>query len=161
MHLGHHAVSLSTMSDNRDMRPPDPSSSSRFHEFLYTSSENPTSSFPLPDYEYAFDGASVQSSSANPFGLQDDAIARIRPYELLPPGRGETPTPPLSRVPIPRLPSLNTRSGSRRVSRACKNCRQHKAKCDGQQPSCQRCQEASIRCVYDDTKREKAVKCAC
>ena len=144
--------------------PSSSASSQQFHEFLYSSSspssQNPPSSFHLPEHEYAFDDPAFQSSSANPMGLQDNPITRLHPYEL-PPGRGETPTPPSSRVPIPRVSSVNTRSGSRRVSRACKNCRQHKAKCDGQQPSCQRCLDASVRCVYDDTKREKAVKCAC
>ena len=152
------------MSENPDMPRPLPSSSSppEFRDFLYSSSQNP---FPVTaEYESIYDDQPAPpqpSSSANPFGIPDDASTGITSGERLPPAHGETLRPRLSRVPIPRLPSLNPRSGSRRVSRACKNCRQHKAKCDGQQPSCQRCQEASIRCVYDDTKREKTVKCAC
>jgi hypothetical protein len=64
-----------------------------------------------------------------------------------------------AKVPIPRsvYPSNYTTSG--RVSRACENCRDQKAKCSGHRPSCQRCQDSGARCSYGDRKREKMVKC--
>ncbi|RAL13747.1 putative C6 transcription factor [Aspergillus homomorphus CBS 101889] len=63
-----------------------------------------------------------------------------------------------SKVKIPRLNLPTTWTTSGRVSRACENCREQKAKCSGHRPTCQRCQEAGIRCSYGDRKREKMAK---
>lgn len=74
---------------------------------------------------------------------------------------GSNPGRPMNaKVPIPRsnYPSSYT-STSGRVSRACENCRDQKAKCSGHRPSCQRCQDSGARCSYGDRKREKMVKC--
>ncbi|KAH8176134.1 fungal specific transcription factor domain-containing protein [Sarocladium implicatum] len=40
-----------------------------------------------------------------------------------------------------------------RVSRACDTCRRRKERCDGDQPSCQRCIAASRTCYYNPTKK--------
>ncbi|KAK3398241.1 hypothetical protein B0T20DRAFT_461003 [Sordaria brevicollis] len=37
-----------------------------------------------------------------------------------------------------------------RVSIACHNCRNRKSRCDGQHPSCGRCEELNVSCVYDE-----------
>ncbi|GES64396.1 C6 transcription factor [Aspergillus terreus] len=63
-----------------------------------------------------------------------------------------------SKVPIPRSAQPNNWTSSGRVSRACENCREQKAKCSGHRPTCQRCQEAGISCSYGDRKREKVAK---
>ncbi|KAJ5123579.1 hypothetical protein N7448_009676 [Penicillium atrosanguineum] len=64
-----------------------------------------------------------------------------------------------AKVPIPRsaYPSSWTPT-SGRVSRACENCREQKAKCSGHRPACQRCQDADTPCSYGDRKREKLLK---
>ncbi|CAG8069491.1 unnamed protein product [Penicillium salamii] len=62
-----------------------------------------------------------------------------------------------AKVAIPRL-DLPVASSNGRVSRACHNCRKQKNKCSGERPSCQRCQEASVPCVYVDGKRERNAK---
>ncbi|KAF9887022.1 hypothetical protein FE257_010638 [Aspergillus nanangensis] len=63
-----------------------------------------------------------------------------------------------SKVPIPRSTNPSSWTSSGRVSRACENCREQKAKCSGHRPTCQRCQESGIRCSYGDRKREKMAK---
>ncbi|KAH1945632.1 hypothetical protein KXV69_006131 [Aspergillus fumigatus] len=60
-----------------------------------------------------------------------------------------------SKVAIPRSANPSSWTSSGRVSRACENCREQKAKCSGHRPTCQRCQESGIRCSYGDRKREK------
>lgn len=64
-----------------------------------------------------------------------------------------------AKVPIPRTATPSTWTSSGRVSRACENCREQKAKCSGHRPTCQRCQEAGVSCSYGDRKREKMTKC--
>lgn len=64
-----------------------------------------------------------------------------------------------AKVPIPRTTTSSNWTSSGRVSRACENCREQKAKCSGHRPTCQRCQEAGVRCSYGDRKREKMAKC--
>jgi hypothetical protein len=80
------------------------------------------------------------------------------------PGRDDAPNPGNrqgnAKVPIPRSAypiSHTTNSG--RVSRACENCREQKAKCSGHRPACQRCQDSGMPCSYGDRKREKLLKC--
>ncbi|KAH1596717.1 hypothetical protein KXX44_006449 [Aspergillus fumigatus] len=63
-----------------------------------------------------------------------------------------------SKVAIPRSANPSSWTSSGRVSRACENCREQKAKCSGHRPTCQRCQESGIRCSYGDRKREKMAK---
>ncbi|KAJ5138757.1 uncharacterized protein N7515_003605 [Penicillium bovifimosum] len=61
------------------------------------------------------------------------------------------------KVAIPRL-DLPLGSTNGRVSRACHNCRKQKNKCSGHRPSCLRCQETNVYCVYVDGKRERNAK---
>lgn len=63
-----------------------------------------------------------------------------------------------AKVAIPRL-DLPVATPNGRVSRACHNCRKQKNKCSGHQPSCLRCQETNVACVYVDGKRERNAKC--
>jgi len=63
-----------------------------------------------------------------------------------------------AKVAIPRnAPPINPTS-SGRVSRACENCREQKAKCSGHRPACHRCRDSGVQCSYGDRKREKMVK---
>lgn len=64
-----------------------------------------------------------------------------------------------AKVPIPRSAHPINYTTPGRVSRACENCRDQKAKCSGHRPSCQRCQDNGVRCSYGDRKREKELKC--
>lgn len=82
------------------------------------------------------------------------------------PGYGDplSPTQPSDRsvnrkVAIPRSAQPSTWTSSGRVSRACENCRELKAKCSGHRPACHRCQDAGVQCSYGDRKREKMLKC--
>ncbi|KAJ5688971.1 hypothetical protein N7462_003363 [Penicillium macrosclerotiorum] len=62
------------------------------------------------------------------------------------------------KVPIPRAKHFFNSTSTGRVSRACVNCHELKAKCSGHRPSCHRCQEAGIPCSYADRKHEKIRK---
>lgn len=83
------------------------------------------------------------------------------------PSHGDPPAQRLSpgdrslnaKVPIPRSAYPSNWTSSGRVSRACENCREQKAKCSGHRPACHRCQDAGVRCSYGDRKREKMLKC--
>ncbi|PYI01859.1 C6 transcription factor [Aspergillus sclerotiicarbonarius CBS 121057] len=90
-------------------------------------------------------------------------------YEAVPSSHAENPAASGSRsapgdrtgnskVAIPRTVNTSNWTSSGRVSRACENCRDQKAKCSGHRPTCQRCQESGIRCSYGDRKREKMAK---
>ncbi|EKV04571.1 C6 transcription factor, putative [Penicillium digitatum PHI26] len=63
-----------------------------------------------------------------------------------------------AKVAIPRNAQSSGWASSGRVSRACENCREQKAKCSGHRPACHRCLDASVLCSYGDRKREKMVK---
>ncbi|KAJ5393986.1 uncharacterized protein N7487_011627 [Penicillium crustosum] len=63
-----------------------------------------------------------------------------------------------AKVAIPRNAQPSSWTSSGRVSRACENCREHKAKCSGHRPTCHRCLDAGVPCSYGDRKREKMVK---
>ncbi|KAJ5637550.1 hypothetical protein N7490_007429 [Penicillium lividum] len=65
---------------------------------------------------------------------------------------------PNTKVAIPRIVNPGTWTTNSRVSRACENCREQKAKCSGHRPVCHRCKDADIRCSYGDRKREKMAK---
>ncbi|KAJ5765946.1 hypothetical protein N7520_005505 [Penicillium odoratum] len=47
----------------------------------------------------------------------------------------------------------NTMSGGRARHSACKYCRDHKVRCDGGQPSCEKCRRAGEECIYLPTQR--------
>lgn len=63
-----------------------------------------------------------------------------------------------AKVAIPRNAQPSSWTSSGRVSRACENCREQKAKCSGHRPTCHRCLDAGVPCSYGDRKREKMVK---
>lgn len=75
----------------------------------------------------------------------------------------ESSTPPGDRVnakvAIPRNAQRTNWTPSGRVSRACENCRDQKAKCSGHRPVCHRCRDAGVGCNYGDRKKEKMAKC--
>jgi hypothetical protein len=62
------------------------------------------------------------------------------------------------KVAIPRTSQASSWTSSGRVSRACENCREQKAKCSGHRPSCNRCLDSGVQCSYGDRKREKMAK---
>ncbi|KAJ5815409.1 hypothetical protein N7474_007186 [Penicillium riverlandense] len=64
---------------------------------------------------------------------------------------------PMAKVAIPRTTQSSSSNSSGRVSHACENCRDAKAKCSGHRP-CNRCQDNGQLCSYGDRKREKMVK---
>ncbi|PYH67203.1 uncharacterized protein BO88DRAFT_436837 [Aspergillus vadensis CBS 113365] len=57
-----------------------------------------------------------------------------------------------SKVAIPRLP-IREATSRPRTSKACKECRARKTKCDGHQP-CSRCAGCGIDCAYVDGKKK-------
>ncbi|GKZ64858.1 hypothetical protein AnigIFM50267_007012 [Aspergillus niger] len=139
------------MSDNN--RPP---------PFPYPSYPSSASS-DLPDSEPKYNSWPVPQYS------QPASLGPPVSYEPVPVSHAENPAAGASRsapgdrsgnskVAIPRTVSTSTWTSSGRVSRACENCRDQKAKCSGHRPTCQRCQESGIRCSYGDRKREKMAK---
>ncbi|KAJ5652616.1 hypothetical protein N7507_010042 [Penicillium longicatenatum] len=63
-----------------------------------------------------------------------------------------------AKVPIPRASTPGIAKAHGRVSRACENCREQKAKCSGHQPTCNRCAQSGAKCFYGDRKRERIIK---
>ncbi|KAJ5375232.1 hypothetical protein N7517_007238 [Penicillium concentricum] len=63
-----------------------------------------------------------------------------------------------AKVAIPRNAQSSSWISSGRVSRACENCREQKAKCSGHRPACHRCLDSGVQCSYGDRKREKMAK---
>ncbi|KAJ6089614.1 hypothetical protein N7467_004830 [Penicillium canescens] len=63
-----------------------------------------------------------------------------------------------AKVAIPRNAQRTNWTASGRVSRACENCRDQKAKCSGHRPVCHRCRDANVGCSYGDRKKEKMAK---
>ena len=63
-----------------------------------------------------------------------------------------------AKLPIPRNPRPKIVSSSGRVSKACENCHEQKAKCSGHRPACNRCQDSGAHCYYGDRKGIAMVK---
>lgn len=64
-----------------------------------------------------------------------------------------------AKVAIPRAPNLSEQSNvNKRVGHACESCREQKTKCSGNRPTCQRCQDLGLTCLYGDRKRERTAK---
>ncbi|KAL1978260.1 hypothetical protein VTN31DRAFT_1119 [Thermomyces dupontii] len=92
-----------------------------------------------------------------------DARSRARPR----PHQDSSEEGPASRsstsehkVQIPRLQRTNPAKSSasserQRVSHACEQCRRRKSKCDGVQPTCSRCRDNNLACVYADSKKDR------
>ncbi|KAE8418035.1 hypothetical protein BDV36DRAFT_295617 [Aspergillus pseudocaelatus] len=78
-----------------------------------------------------------------------------------PPPKGASGLSPKS-GPRRNLSSAPGRTGgrSRYASRACQECRRRRAKCDGNKPSCSRCLDRQLPCIYttDDDGRGTAPK---
>ncbi|PWY82177.1 C6 transcription factor [Aspergillus heteromorphus CBS 117.55] len=133
---------------------------------------------PFPYPAYTSSSSNVQDRQAKsggwplpPFAHSSSSYGPPVSHESLPPSTAADPPAAgnskvsvsedrslNSKVAIPRSVKSGNWSTSGRVSRACENCRDQKAKCTGHRPSCQRCQEAGIRCSYGDRKREKMAK---
>ncbi|OQE43103.1 hypothetical protein PENCOP_c003G01107 [Penicillium coprophilum] len=63
-----------------------------------------------------------------------------------------------AKVAIPRNSQPSSWTSSGRVSQACENCREQKAKCSGHRPACHRCLDSGVQCSYGDRKKEKLAK---
>lgn len=63
---------------------------------------------------------------------------KLRPLAPSTPSRSPQEDPPTPQVAARRKP----------VSLACDVCRKHKARCDGARPTCSRCRERGIICIY-------------
>ncbi|RAH43832.1 putative C6 transcription factor [Aspergillus brunneoviolaceus CBS 621.78] len=122
-------------------------------------SQTPSSSSDLLESDSQFSHLGTSLNRQQPHGLSGS-------YEVVYSGFSENPSTGsqliecdrFGRVRIPRSATSTAWTSSGRVSRACENCRDQKAKCSGHRPTCQRCQEAGIRCSYGDRKREKLAK---
>lgn len=130
------------MSDNSTRRPP-------HHEAEPSISEHESASI-------VYDQFSLGQTQAQAAGLPV-IMEPIPGDDRLGSNPGQRPMN--AKVPIPRSVYSSSYTTSGRVSRACENCREQKAKCSGHRPSCQRCQDSGARCSYGDRKREKLVKC--
>lgn len=134
----------------------DPNRPPPFHYPSYTSS----SSSEYPGNEATFNDWAVPQYSQPSYAhsVNYDMVAGFaeNPAGASPMFPGERALN--SKVAIPRSANPSNWTSSGRVSRACENCREQKAKCSGHRPTCQRCQEAGTRCSYGDRKREKMAK---
>lgn len=67
---------------------------------------------------------------------------------------GSRASPPAREQPkasqSPGLPPGDVGVKRKRTFRSCKHCRASKARCSGQKPSCARCIQRSVDCVYDE-----------
>uniref|UniRef100_A0A093VJT8 Putative transcriptional regulatory protein C3C7.04 n=1 Tax=Talaromyces marneffei PM1 TaxID=1077442 RepID=A0A093VJT8_TALMA len=64
-----------------------------------------------------------------------------------------------AKVAIPRAANLVEQANlNKRVGHACESCRDQKTKCSGDRPTCQRCQDLGLTCLYGDRKRERTAK---
>ncbi|KAJ5272251.1 hypothetical protein N7524_005520 [Penicillium chrysogenum] len=119
----------------------------------HSSRSDPLPSAPHNDNDHLiYDTAEFESSEASALTPRESTVFGAYPSWSTPGVAGEQPMN--AKVAIPRLePPLANSNG--RVSRACHNCRKQKNKCSGHRPSCIRCQEANVLCVYVDGKRER------
>ncbi|KOS42460.1 hypothetical protein ACN38_g6656 [Penicillium nordicum] len=103
---------------------------------------------------FTYDAAELESREVLPLTPLESTSTVFGAYQPwgTPRVSGEQPTN--AKVAIPRL-ELPLASNNGRVSRACHNCRKQKNKCSGHRPSCLRCQETNVLCVYVDGKRER------
>ncbi|PVH93531.1 hypothetical protein DM02DRAFT_222125 [Periconia macrospinosa] len=65
-----------------------------------------------------------------------------------------------TKIAIPRLerrenkPTCN-QAATKRVPKACSNCRSRKVRCSGEQPRCQNCVRQSVPCTYLQARRDR------
>ncbi|CAG8901680.1 unnamed protein product [Penicillium egyptiacum] len=104
--------------------------------------------------EFNCDWAVPEYPQPSPFDINTEVPARdVRDYPSF-----NTSDRVNAKVAIPRNAQPSSWTSSGRVSRACENCREQKAKCSGHRPACHRCLDANVPCSYGDRKREKMVK---
>lgn len=101
-----------------------------------------------------YDTAELENREASPLTPLESTSTVFGAYHPWCTPRVSGEQPMNAKVAIPRL-DLPLASNNGRVSRACHNCRKQKNKCSGHRPSCLRCQEANVLCVYVDGKRER------
>ena len=111
------------------------------------------------DNEFNYDWAVPEYPQLSPFEINAE-IPRdaryhhgIRDYPI-----SNTTDRVNAKVAIPRNAQSSSWTSSGRVSRACENCREQKAKCSGHRPACHRCLDSNVLCSYGDRKREKMAK---
>ncbi|CAI7598939.1 uncharacterized protein N7487_011364 [Penicillium crustosum] len=114
---------------------------------------------PLPSVQNdkdpsTYDTAGLENREASPLTPLESTSTVFGAYHPWNTPRVSGEQPMNAKVAIPRL-DLPLASNNGRVSRACHNCRKQKNKCSGHRPSCLRCQEANVLCVYVDGKRER------
>lgn len=101
-----------------------------------------------------YDTAELENREASPLTPLESTSTVFGAYHPWSTSRVAGEQPMNAKVAIPRL-DLPLASNNGRVSRACHNCRKQKNKCSGHRPSCLRCQESNVLCVYVDGKRER------
>ncbi|KAJ5962290.1 hypothetical protein N7501_007231 [Penicillium viridicatum] len=109
----------------------------------------PYSEYPNVENEINYDWAVPGYPQPSPFNADTIVDNPHRDY----PSNGVN-----AKVAIPRNAQPSSWTSSGRVSRACENCREQKAKCSGHRPTCHRCLDAGVPCSYGDRKKEKMVK---
>lgn len=115
----------------------------------------PYSEYPNVENEINYDWTVPGYPQPSPFEFNPDTIPLhdnrdIRDYP--------TSDRVNAKVAIPRNAQPSSWTSSGRVSRACENCREQKAKCSGHRPTCHRCLDAGVPCSYGDRKKERMVK---
>ncbi|PVH92244.1 hypothetical protein DM02DRAFT_733804 [Periconia macrospinosa] len=67
-----------------------------------------------------------------------------------------------AKVAIPRLgrrkndrEPIHNRIATKRVAKACSNCRSRKVRCSGEQPRCQNCANQSVLCIYPQARKDR------
>ncbi|KAJ5441047.1 hypothetical protein N7491_003453 [Penicillium cf. griseofulvum] len=120
---------------------------------LHHSSQSETHPFvPQDDKDpFTYDRAAGETGEVSPLTRRDSTAGTYYPWGT---SRVTGEQPVNAKVAIPRL-DLPLVSSNGRVTRACHNCRKQKNKCSGHRPSCLRCEEANVLCVYVDGKRER------
>ena len=112
----------------------------------------PFSEYPNLGNGFNFDWA-PECPQPSPLELNTETIRDARDYPSF-----NTSDRVNAKVAIPRNAHTSSWTSSGRVSRACENCREQKAKCSGHRPVCHRCLDTGVPCSYGDRKREKMVK---
>lgn len=101
-----------------------------------------------------------QSHQSELFYHQQPGMANPSRSAVQPP-RGVPNLVPPGKVAIPalkqprRIDPVSTTSKKGRTAHACDNCRKSKSGCTGEIPSCLKCKNAGVSCVYGDGKRDK------
>lgn len=93
----------------------------------------------LESHSFSFSGSSSSKETSMPkhtYPCQPTVFPNESP---------KMPIPPLNRA---------TSCLKKRTTHACRPCQEHKSRCSGERPQCQRCATLHINCWYSQTKRE-------